>query len=463
MTHHSEDRAVVLGAGMAGLFAARALTTRYAEVVVVERDDLAGDGVRKGVPQGRHAHALLARGYELLEVLFPGLHRELADAGVSTCDLAGELRWYFGGHRLRQAHSGVASLNAMRPTVEAHVRRRVAALPEVSFRTGTAVQGLEFADGGKRVVGVRLSGPGAEPEVLPSAVVVDATGRGSRLPVWLGEQGYRRPAEERVPIDLAYTTRTYRLADDPYGTDWSINSVASPRNPRGAFFARHPGGIAQLSLTGMLGDHPPRDEKGFLEFARSLDAPEIYESVRRAEPLDDPVTFRVPASVRRRFESLDRFPAGLLALGDSVCAFNPVYGQGMTVAVMEAAELMTQLADGEPDPLRFFGAIAPVIDVPWGMSTSGDLTFPGVPGKRGLAVRLGNAYMARVHTAARHDGRFTAAFFRVAGLVDPPQTLMRPGMVLRLLRAALPSRGPVASVTPLRPPSGNPARSDRAA
>lgn len=438
MSKHARERAVVLGAGMAGLLAARVLAETYAEVLVVDRDRLTEEGQpRRGVPHGRHAHALLARGQQILGELFPGLDAELDAAGIPSGDISGNLRWYFLGRRLKQASSGLVSVSATRPVLEAHVRTRVRALPNVRFVDGCVIRSLATSADRSRVTGVRVvheAGADTE-EVVEADLVVDVTGRGSRTPAWLEELGYARPREDRVKIDLAYTTRHFRLRRDPYGTDLSINPVASPANPRGAFFPKLADGTSQLSLTGILGDHPPTDDEGFLAFAKSLAAPEIYEAVRDAEPVDEPVTFRFPASVRRRYERLRRFPAGLLVMGDGVCSFNPVYGQGMTVAALEAIALREHLRGfAEPDALRYFEEISAVLDVPWDIAAGADLGFPGVEGNRSLKVRMGNAYMARLHTAAASHGDVTEAFFRVAGLVDPPQALMRPRLALRVLR-----------------------------
>lgn len=438
MGEHLAERAVVLGGGMAGLLSARVLSDRYREVVIVDRDTLMGvTESRQGVPQARHAHALLARGQEILENLFPGLHAELTANGVESGDLAGDLRWYVNGQPLKQAHSGCLSVSASRPVLEAHVRDRVALLPNVRIRERTVIRGLEASPDLSRVTGVRLIGDDStEAEVLSADLVVDATGRGSRAPVWLEEMGYERPAEDKIKIDLAYVSRFFRLDSDPFGANLGINPVASPANPRGAFFGRFPGNIALLSLTGLLGDHPPQDDEGFLEFTRSLAAPEIYEAIRTAEPLGEIATFRVPASVRRRYEKLSRFPARFLVVGDGVCAFNPVYGQGMTVAAMEALALAEHLSKDSVRPLEFFRKISPIIDVPWETSAGADLAFPGVEGRRTIKVRIGNAYIGRLQVAAQEDGRFTSAFFRVAGLLDPPQALMRPGLMISALRTA---------------------------
>src|SRR5207248_1591941 len=160
------------------------------------------------------------------------------------------------------------------------------------------------------------------------------------------------------------------------------------------------------------------DPAGFMEFAKSLPVPEIYEWIRDAEPLDDAVAIKFPANVRRRYERLDTFPDGLLVMGDAVCSFNPLYGQGMSVSALEALALRDQLADGPPQPRRFFSTIARAIAAPWDLTTSGDLAFPTVEGRpRTTQIRLVNAYVARLHMAAVHDPTLTTAFLRAAGLV----------------------------------------------
>ncbi|SFW72443.1 NAD(P)/FAD-dependent oxidoreductase [Amycolatopsis australiensis] len=460
MGEYLGERAVVLGGGMAGLLTARVLSERYRAVVLVERDTILGvTETRRGVPQGHHAHGLLARGQQILEAFFPGLQAELTADGIPSGDLSGRLRWYFNGKRLQQRDSGLLSVSATRPELEAHVRTRVAALANVELRERTVIQSLVATADHARVTGVRVSGDGAEPETILADLVVDATGRGSRSSLWLEELGYERPAEERIKIDLAYTTRQFELDTDPFGDDLAINPVASPANPRGGFFVKLQGNVALLSQTGLLGDHPPRDAEGFLEFAKTLDAPEVYRAVRTAKPITGITSFKVPASVRRRFDRLTRFPAGLLVIGDGVCAFNPVYGQGMTVAAMEADQLARHLDDGGVRPLRFFKEISPTIDVPWDISAGGDLAFPGVEGPRPLKVKMGNAYMAKLHSAATVDGRFTEAFFRSAGLVDPPAALMRPSLVVGVLRAARRAKA-AERVAPVAPIGQNPPSSE---
>ena len=443
------NRAVVLGGSMAGLLAARVLADAFAEVVIVDRDKLTGvTTARRGVPQGRHTHGLLARGQQILDELFPGFTAEAIASGIPTGDL-GELRWFFNGVRLRPKSTGLVCVSADRPVLESHVRARVASLPNVSFIEECDIVGRQTEPGSRRVTGARVQrrADGSAEETLDADLVIDATGRGSRTPVWLEELGYARPAEERIKIDLTYTTRHYRLPDESIlNGDLSINPVSSPSHPRGAFFSRVQDGRSILSLTGVLGDAAPTDPEGFLEWVRSLPVPDVYDVIKDAEPLDDAVAFTYPASVRRRYEQLEEFPDGLLVLGDAACSFNPVYGQGMTVAAQEALVLSEHLRKGVPDPLAFLRDIAGVIEVPWQISAGGDLGFPEVEGPRPPEVQMMNAYMALLQSAATRDGMVTRTFMRVAGLVDPPTELMSPDTIYRLLNNGTPPR-PGAAVS----------------
>jgi len=310
----------------------------------------------------------------------------------------------------------------------------------VTFFDRCDVVGLATTPDRRRVTGARVlrRDDGSAEELLAADLVIDATGRGSRTPVWLDALGYTPPKQDQVRIGLGYATRTYRLRRDALGGDLLLLHGATPQRPRGGGLQLLDSDRWMLTLGGILGDHPPTDPDGFLTFARSLQFPEIHETIRDAEPLDDPVPFRFPASVRHRYERLDRFPDGLLVMGDAVCSFNPIYGQGMSVAAVEALTLRRHLERAtEPRPRRFFRDIARVVDMPWAIAVGGDLVFPGVQGRRTPKVRLVNAYLARLLAAAAHDASLASAFVRVTGLVARPESLLRPGVALRVLRASL--------------------------
>lgn len=434
--NNDNRRAVVLGAGIAGLLAARVLADAYGEVCVVDRDEIGDVGEpRRAVPQGHHIHGLLARGHEIIEGLFPGITEALAADGVPVGDFGTSLGWYFDGRMMRRTPTGLVCVSASRPMLEQRVRRQVRALPNVTFLERTDIVGLVSEDG--RITGARVQerGGNVAARAIPAALVVDATGKGSRTPTWLTELGLPEVPEEKVKIDLTYTTCDFHgpLDPDPIGDGTAEVCVATPANPRGATLARLADRYA-LSLYGLGGDRPPTNLAGFLEFAASLPVPKIHAAVRNAKPMGDPVSIRFPANVRRRYEKLANPPDGLLVLGDAACTFNPIYAQGMTVAALGADVLARHVGRGlTPEPRRFFRDLAKADDAPWALAAGGDLGFPATEGKRTFMVRMANSYMSRLRPAAVHDAALTEAFLRVAGLVDAPSAIMRPRVAWKVL------------------------------
>lgn len=448
MSQHT-GHAVVVGASMGGLLAARALSEVYDTVTVVERDVLeAGPVARRGVPQGRHAHGLLARGREVLEDFFPGLTDELVGLGVPTIDLQAGFRWINSGRLLRQEPSGLLGLGVSRVLLEARVRARVLSLPSVRLVDGCDATGLAATPDRRRVTGLRVlrrTGDAVE-ETLPADLVVDASGRGSRGTRWLEELGYPAPAVDEVHVGLTYASRSYRR--DP-GSPAGAAVGGTVANPRGGVMIPQEGDRWIVSIGGMLGDAAPLDHDGYTAFAATLPSPVIHEVIRDAEPLSDAVRFRYPVSRRRRYERMARLPEGYLPFGDAISSFNPVYGQGMTVAALEAVALRTALEDGE-DGLsrRFLRSAARLVDNPWDISVGADLRFPDVEGRRTAKVRAVNGYLERLHVAAEHDPAVGRAFLRVVNLVDTPERLMAPSVALRVLRGSRRMTAPAPHGTP---------------
>jgi 2-polyprenyl-6-methoxyphenol hydroxylase-like FAD-dependent oxidoreductase len=229
--------------------------------------------------------------------------------------------------------------------------------------------------------------------------------------------------------------------------DGALGMIVPPRAPaetRGAALLAMEGDRWILTLIGMVGDRAPADDAGFLAFARSLGAPEIAALAASARPLSEFVTYRFAANVRRRYERLRRFPRGLVVTGDALASFNPIYGQGMTVASQQALALDAALREGAPDTVatRFFRRAARVIDTPWTLTVSEDLRYPQVPGPRPLPVRILHRYLAALHRASETDAVVCRAFHRVANMLAAPPSLLRPGVVARVARAAFASPRP---------------------
>jgi 2-polyprenyl-6-methoxyphenol hydroxylase-like FAD-dependent oxidoreductase len=446
------EHAVVLGGSMAGLLAARVLSEHYAQVTVVERDPLpAAGGHRRGVPQSRHVHGILPRGRELLDELFSGLTGELVAAGALTGDALGCVRWLLSGCRLAQTTSGSNGLFASRPLLEDRVRARVRDIPAVTIRDGCAAVGLVAAPSHRQIIGVQLlrADAGAA-DTLAADLVIDATGRGSRTPAWLAELGYPLPHRDKVTVGVRYASRMFRLRAGALGHDRLIITGGTAAHPRGGALTAIEGGRHHVSLAGMLGDTPSTDLPGFLRFAQTLPFPDIHRAILDAEPLDDGAAFGYPASTRVCYERLNRFPAGLLVIGDAVCTLNPIYGQGMTVAAMQAMALRRMLTTGAaPAASRYFRQIAKVITVPWDIAVGGDLANPAVVGPRTVKTRLVNTYLPRLHAAAANDPALARAFVRVSGLIDRPESLLRPDRLARVLTA--PGRQPSAATADAQP------------
>lgn len=441
MGNDGKTRAVVLGGSLSGLFAARVLSDAYDEVVIVDRDELLGvEEPRRGCPQGRHINGLLTRGQMAIEEMYPGITEELLADGVPKGDLAGSVRWYVRGRRLKQQNADMLCIGPSRPKLEHHVRERTNKLPNVIFAERHDILGLVATPDNSRITGVRVHDLSADrgEEILSADLVVDATGRGSRTPIWLEDLGYPRVPEDRKKIGLAYVTQHYRLRNDPYRGDLSINAIAYPANPRGIIFAKTDGGRVEMTTYGILGDHPPTDQAGLFAWIKTLGIPEIYEAVIHAEPLDEPVKFSFPTTLRRRYEDMPRLPDGLLVVGDAVTCFNPVYAGGMTIAALSALTIRNHLHTGAaPVPLDYFRELATeVIDPVWQMTHNVDLSFPGVEGERPLSLKVEQAFMKLIQKAAARDSAITAGYMRVAGQVEHPSTLMRPKFLLRAVLAA---------------------------
>jgi hypothetical protein len=192
-----------------------------------------------------------------------------------------------------------------------------------------------------------------------------------------------------------------------------------------------------VTLFAYFGNYAPVELEGFIDFAKTLPSQDIYDVIRHAVPIGDAHSARFPASIRHRYEKLNRFPEGFLVFGDAICSFNPVYGQGMSVAALQAAALEQSLATGQLSAQHFFSRAAKVVDSPWRIAVGADLRIPETVGPRSKAIDFVNWYLSKLHKAAHRDPAASVAFLRVANLVAPPPSVMHPRIVMRVLKGNL--------------------------
>jgi 2-polyprenyl-6-methoxyphenol hydroxylase-like FAD-dependent oxidoreductase len=433
--------AVVIGASMAGLTAARVLSDRFASVTVLDRDTLpVGSAARRGVPQSDHLHVLLASGLRELESMFPGFTEELLAAGATRFDSGTGLCTFRYGRRWPREPSGLDLVSASRPRVESVVRSRVAQTPRVTIRDGVSVASLTGT--GDRITGVVLD----DGSTLDADLVVDASGRGSRSDRWLSALGFPTPETLEIKAGVTYTTRVYRRRPgDLEGWQAAMILPTPPRQQRLGGVVPIEGDRWIVTVGGWHIDSPPTDAVSFEQFAATLPDGIVADLIRTAEPLSDPALYRFPASRRRDFQLLDRLPAGFVTVGDALCSFNPLYGQGMTVAVMEARLLGAVLDERggitEAMARGYYRAAATLIGTPWQFVVGGDFSFPRTTGPRPRGIKMSNRYVRRLALASQVRADINTSFVRVQQLIDPPSALFRPSLIARILWLTRPLGG----------------------
>lgn len=431
----SQNHAVVLGAGMSGLFTARVLANHFRRVTVVERDATGTDGPRRGIPQGRHPHGLLLKASDLFDSLFPGIITECAEHGAVRASVLTQHRVHVYGHQLKQTEIGRETVLLSRPLLEHRVAERVRALPNVSVRRGWEAMDLVTA-AGPRVAGVTIGrSGGTEREDVPADLVVDATGRSGRARAWLRALGYPEPAEQRMHVGLSYVTRLYDLPLDVLGNDRLVSVGPEPDRPLGLAFVARENQQWSLSVYGYGPDRPTGDPERFAALVEQLAPEYLRKALAGATGVGDIHVMQYPAGVRRRYDSLDRFPEGFLVTGDALCSVNPVYGSGMTNAAAQARTLDKQLRGGVQGLWRrYFRAASRVTAPAWWFATLGDAPLVGASAPRLPGVRLGAAYLRRMARAAESDAEASAAIMRVVGMDRPPASLFRPRLLARAIR-----------------------------
>ncbi|HEY6242372.1 MAG TPA: hypothetical protein VIX17_00415 [Pyrinomonadaceae bacterium] len=439
--------ALVIGGSLAGLLAARVLSDHFERVTVVERDSFPqSPEARRGTPQANHVHALMPRGRQIVERLFPGLQHEMMAAGAPLIDLGRDVNWLTPPGWGVNFNSGLEVLGFTRPLLDFYVRQRLLTNSAIRFIENTEFLRLIPTNGdsvGGAIVRMHAANGESIETKLISDLVVDASGRSSRAQQWLAEIGYTSPKETRVNAHLGYASRLYQIPNG-FSADWSAVFVqcAPPVRKRGGLLLTVEDNRWLLTLIGGGRDYPPNDDAGFLEFARSLPSSIIYDAIKGASPLSSIKTHRGTENRLRHFEKLTQQPRNFIAMGDSVCAFNPVYGQGMTVAALGAMTLDDSLRSrGIVDrnfSRQFQRQLAKVTSGPWMMATSEDFRYKETEG--GVASRMTrfmHLYMDEVLRASTFDRMVRYNLLQAFGMLVSPLALFRPGVLIRVLRSAV--------------------------
>ncbi|WP_254273688.1 FAD-dependent oxidoreductase [Haloarcula marina] len=430
--------AVVVGASVAGLVTGRVLADAFETVTVIDRDTLPDDpATRRGVPQGAHVHALQEAGRATLEDLFPGYVEDLLSAGGLLIDAMSDFVHYEKGGFLAEGETRRPMYTASRPLMEQVIRRRLAEHEGVTLRPNCQQTGYLTDGDATTVRGVEVRDDG-EADELRADLVVDATGRTSKTPRWLDDHGYAAPPVDEVTIDIAYSTVMVERAPDDRR---AFFVPPDPPRTRGAGVFPIEDGRWQATLVGVHGDHPPTDPGAIAEFAATLPVSELRQLFDSQNWVSEDVShYPFPCNRRRRFEDLDEFPNGLVITGDALSSFNPIYGQGMSVAALEALVLHETLATADRSelPLRFFDEVEPIVDVPWSIAVGGDFEFPSTTGPKPRGTDLFNRYVARLLRKAQTDWRLREAIARVFMMEKSPSSLLRPGVAWRVLKPARP-------------------------
>ena len=441
----ASNSAIVIGGSITGLIAARVLSDHFEQVTIIERDRFPEKPVfRRGVPQSLQVHALLTKGKEILEQLFPGLTSELIENGAIETDVVADWRFLFADGWAPIFHSGITIPACSRNLLENAIRQRLSNYQNLEFLEAHQVSGLLISIDHKSVTGVKVKNQHDRELKLSARLVVDASGRNSQTPKWLESLGYPKPQETVINSFLGYASRWYKRTPE-FTAPWQgVNLTAKPPDcKRGGVLYPVENQTWIVTLAGIGKDYPPTDEDGFLEFARSLRSGEIYEAIKSAQPISPIYGYRRTENRLRHYEKLAEFPENFVVMGDAVCCFNPVYGQGMTVAALANLTLADCLNQQKLNPTNpnllslsrhFQKQLAQINETPWLMATSDDLRWSTTIGaKPDFKMRIMHKYIEKVISTACHNNHVHQTFVEVAHMLKPPTALFAPKVLLKVL------------------------------
>jgi 2-polyprenyl-6-methoxyphenol hydroxylase-like FAD-dependent oxidoreductase len=445
------SHAIVIGSSIGGLTAARVLSDHFDRITIIDRDTLPGTPTyRKGVPQSRHAHIILRGGLVIMEKHFPGLTDDLRAVDSPTLNAGKTIRFFMGGKwRKHYEGSQVETVMCSRPMLESTVYRHLLKNPRIQVIQDTEVVGLCVDESGTRATGVQLRARSKSEREgyssLDADLIVDASGRDSKAPEWLESLGFTAPEETEVNSHTGYASRTFEPPAD-WDRSWNtmVVQASPPDNKRGVVLLAMEGHLWQIVLLGIAGDYPPTDEEGFMDFLRSLPTQEVYNQISKAKPISPIYGYRRTENRLRHYDKLPRYLEHFLVMGDAVCCFNPVYGQGMTVASMESLkleEVMKKYAGKGTNDFtglarEFQKQVASVIAMPWQLASGEDRKWVSAE-PLDMSSRFMQWYLDHYVRASMNNAALSETFYQVQNMTVAPTKLFRPDMMLRVLAGRL--------------------------
>ena len=443
------SKAIVIGAGIAGLINAKILSKHFKEVIVLEKDTVSEacqPEHRKGLPQAHHQHILLMKGRELFEEIFPGFDNELASMGAPELSYSNDIALYVGHGKLPRFPSFLKVRPSRRIWIDALVRKRVASLPNIVIKSNIHVKHLNFDQNENRVTGViysEIHQDDASSDTshiqLKADLVIDCSGRGSRITKWLKELGFKDVESTVIDPKLGYASCLLKIPENYSGVRGIEVAPHAPDNPRAAGLWEVEKGTWLLTLIGMAGEYPPKDIEGFKAFSDSLPTTAISEVLNEAEQISQIQSFRGTQNIWRHYEKMPSYPNGLLVLGDALCAFNPLHGQGLTLIARSAQLLDQQLQQGKKTHYSSkwsqsnYRKLNRVFLSAWMFAISEDMRWPETIGRKvDWKLKLAYRFTDKLLATSQNSKYVTQACLAVANMVRSPVSLIKPGILLRM-------------------------------
>lgn len=436
--------AIIAGGSLAGLVTAKALASSFETIEIIESD--AEPSIiepRKGVPQGRHVHGLLKGGADALIALFPDIAQRLSQKGAASADFSKDVKWYINKRYMPRFAGDIPIHFQSRPLLEHCLREAVGELSNVTITYKAKITDYQLDPTTKRIISACIKSGSGDTRTQQADLFIDATGRGSILSGWLLKNNFGEVPVSRTTVDLGYASCFLKLPSDSV-RDWSSLLIypTGPDEVRGCTLVRVENDSWLLTLAGYHNDHPPADQAGFLDFAQNLPRPEVYNAIENAEFLSDISLYKFPSSQHRHYKRLSNFPIGIIPVGDTNISLNPLFGQGMSVAILSAerlGNLVKNMNLEDAKSLRdlskaYLNSLDRIFKTPWDLTMGQDFKYPKTVGKKPRGLRIKNIFKSLILSSSSLE--VIGKFFKVVHLVEKELVFYRPIRALKVLFTA---------------------------